>query len=56
MDEMQIRTVEDIERFLTEPTSAQLKLQGNKDDFDKWIEHVACNGCMRRRSVITFVF
>jgi transposase InsO family protein len=39
MDEMQIRTLEDIEQFLAEPTGAQLKLQGNKDDIYKWIEH-----------------
>ncbi len=39
MDEMQIRTLEDIEQFLAEPMGAQLKLQGSKDDVYKWIEH-----------------
>jgi len=39
MDEIKIRTVEDIEQFLSEPTGSQLKLQGNKDDVYKWIEH-----------------
>jgi len=39
MDEMQIRTLEDIEQFLAESTGSQLKLQGNKDDVYKWIEH-----------------
>jgi hypothetical protein len=38
MDEIQIRTLEDIEQFLSEPTGSQLKLQGNKDDAYKWIE------------------
>jgi len=36
---MQIRTLEDIEQFLAEPTGAQFKLQGNKDDIYRWIEH-----------------
>ncbi len=39
MDELQIRTLEDVEQFLAEPTGAQLKLQGNTDDVYKWIEH-----------------
>ncbi len=39
MDEIQIRTLEDVEQFLAEPTGAQLKLQGNTDDIYKWIEH-----------------
>jgi len=38
MDEMQIRTLEDIQQFLSEPTGSQLKLQGSKDDAYKWIE------------------
>jgi len=38
MDEIKIRTLEDIEQFLLEPTSSQLKLQGNTDDVYKWIE------------------
>jgi len=39
MDEIQIRTLEDVEQFLAEPTGTQLKLQGNTDDVYKWIEH-----------------
>ncbi len=39
MDEIQIRTLEDVEQFLAEPTGAQFKLQGNKDDVYRWIEH-----------------
>ncbi len=39
MDEIQIRTLEDVEQFLAEPTGAQLQMQGNTDDIDKWIEH-----------------
>ena len=35
---MQIRTLEDVEQFLAEPTGSQFKLQGNKDDVYKWIE------------------
>jgi len=38
MDEIQIRTLEDIQQFLSEPTGSQLKLQGSKDDVYKWIE------------------
>jgi len=38
MDEIQIRRLEDIEQFLSEPTGSQLKLQGSKDDAYKWTE------------------
>jgi len=31
MDEIQIRTLEGIEQFLSEPAGSQLKLQGSKD-------------------------
>ncbi len=39
MDEIQIRTLEDIEQFLAESTGRQLKLQGSKDDVYRWIAH-----------------
>jgi len=38
MDEIQIRTLEDIAQFLSEPTGSRLKLQGDNDDAYKWIE------------------
>jgi len=39
MDETQIRTLEDVEQFLTGMTGASLQLQGSKDDCYRWIQH-----------------
>jgi len=38
MDESQIRTLEDVDQFLTDMTGASLQLQGSKDDGYRWIE------------------
>jgi len=38
MDESQIRTLEDVEQFLTGMPCASLQLQGSKDDGYRWIE------------------
>lgn len=39
MDETQIRTLEDIRRFLAGMAETSLKLEGDKDDLYRWIEH-----------------
>ncbi|MFQ5356530.1 MAG: hypothetical protein ACE5DY_08635 [Mariprofundaceae bacterium] len=39
MDETEIRTLEDVEQFLTGTTDTSLKLQGSKDDVYAWIQH-----------------